>query len=131
MVEKKQLLLKQACIFAMLVAICFVGPSLSARRHNARHEQLLPEVSRASSDWVHTPIAKQATISGGTQTGCDHAQEFNVADPAAKFIAGAIANTENLGVNLPVTIFTGKTAIQFSRLTLPGYYAFLFRYALF
>lgn len=131
MVEKKQLLLKQACVFAMLVAICFVGPSLSARRHNTRHEKLLPGVSIASNDKVHAPIAKLATISAGTLTGRGHTQVLNVADPAAKFIAGAIADTENFGVNLPFIIFTGKTAIQFFCLTLPGYYAFLFRYALF
>ena len=115
----------------MLVAICFVGPSLSARRHNARHEKLLPGVSTASSDKIPTPIAKQATVSARAQTGSGHAQESDVVDPTAKFIAGTIANTEGFGVNLPVTIFTAKTTIQFSRLILPGYYAFLFRYALF
>ena len=129
MLKAEQRLLGRACIFAMLVTICFAGPALSVRRHSTRNEQSSVSMATAGCGSAQTRIANQVAGFPSLTTRPDKHPTFHL--PGVTKHLADIPADNTLQLTNVVAELPAKTITPFLHLAVPGYYAFLFRYVLF
>jgi hypothetical protein len=128
MLFRKHTAFRVVCLYAMVTAVCAIGPALSARRHNSqKSEQHLLKMAGAVND--HTSLKAAKNVSAMEQVVAHRRNESSFVSKSKNTLPG-FATTGNFVYGTPGNFFFSQIRIvkTYSRLLRPGYYSFLFRY---
>ncbi len=131
MLLKKHTASQIVCFYAMVTAVCILGPALSARRHNSQKgEQHLLKATGIAQHHTSLKAAKDDNTAYGQSAIRRHNEgSFTSGSFAKNTLAGTVA-VYSFVVAAPHIFIVSPTCLikTYSRLLLPGYYSFLFRY---
>lgn len=121
----KHAALQLVCLYAIVAVVCIPGPGLSARRNNSqKNVQCLPDVHE------HTSVKGTKNISVSKLVPARCSESCFASQSLTKKIAPSLPaiHTYAIAARGNYTASSIRRLKIYSRLLLPGYYTFLFRY---
>lgn len=129
MLLRKHTALQIVCLYAMVTAVCVLGPALSARRHNSsKGTQHIHNIAGVASEHQSFKATNNSTIE---QVFARRRKDsgFDSKLFEKNTIPGFAIAHDIVFCALPDYIISATRIVKtYSRLSLPGYYTFLFRY---
>ncbi len=128
MLFRKHTAFRVVCLYAMVTAVCAIGPAISARRHNSQKgEQHL--LNTTSSVHNHPSLKASKNVSTTEQAVAHRRNESSFVSKSNNTLPG-FATAGNFVYGTPGNFIFSTIRIvkAYSRLLRPDYYSFLFRY---
>lgn len=127
MLFRKHTAFRVVCLYAMVTVVCALGPALSARRHNSQKGE--QQLNTTSSIHNHTSLKTAKNVSTTEQAVAHRRNESSFVSKSKNTLSG-FATVGNFVYGTPGNFIFSPIRIvkTYSRLLLPGYYTFLFRY---
>lgn len=130
MLLRKHTALQIVCLYAMVTAVCVLGPALSARRHNSQKgEHQLQKIAGTTNH--HTSLKTAKNVLTTEQAIARRRNE-------SSFVSKSFEKTTEPGFSIAQNIVFGRLpdyiistvriAKTYSLALRPAYYTFLFRY---